>query len=233
MELPGDGRAAPTSSSVAWVTLAAPPLCPLALGKSVQGWRGRAHTVRVARAQRAPPQANQRRHSSKEDKPTPGGSGHGPAAGARLLPWRDGPLERPWRRAWRTWLTGRVAVSAAPSRHRHGRRQRGAGLQGRAGRPPPCPGGGLCWGQDVRRQKLGGFRETLGHTPPGGRAKPSLPHCTCAGPVTCGHEFSFAVYAFSSRVWVRTPGFAKDRLTLKEADTRNLKSRNFFVGPES
>lgn len=135
-----------------------------------------------------------------------------------------------WRRAWRTRLAGRVAVSTAPSRHRHGRRQRGAGLQGRAGRPPPLPGGGLCWGQDVRRQKLGGFRETLGHTPPGGRAKPSLPHCTCAGPVTCGHEFSFAVYTFSSRVWVRTPGFAKDRLTLKEADTRNLKGGNFFCG---
>lgn len=220
MELPGDGGAAPTSSSVAWVTLAAPPL-----GKSVQGWRGRAHTVRVARAQRAPPQANQRRHSSKEDKPTPGGSGHGPAAGARLLPWRDVAegLEDP---AHGQGGRERSTVPGSP-RHRHGRRQRGAG------RPPPLPGGGLCWGQDVRRQKLGGFRETLGHTPPGGRAKPSLPHCTCAGPVTCGHEFSFAVYTFSSRVWVRTPGFAKDRLTLKEADTRNLKGGNFFVGPES
>lgn len=222
MELPGDGGAAPTSSSVAWVTLAAPPL-----GKSVQGWRGRAHIVRVARAQRAPPQANQRRHSSKEDKPTPGGSGHGPAAGARLLPWRDVAegLEDP------AHGQGGCERSTVPAPTRAAAARGGA--PGTAGRPPPLPGGGLCWGQDVRRQKLGGFRETLGHTPPGGRAKPSLLHCTCAGPVTCGHEFSFAVYTFSSRVWVRTPGFAKDRLTLKEADTRNLKGGNFFVGPES
>lgn len=52
--MPGARGAVPNLSSVTWVTLAAPPLCPLALGKRMQGWRGWAHTIRVARAQRAP-----------------------------------------------------------------------------------------------------------------------------------------------------------------------------------
>lgn len=155
MELPGDGGAAPTSSSVAWVTLAAPPL-----GKSVQGWRGRAHTVRVARAQRAPPQANQRRHSSKEDKPTPGGSGHGPAAGARLLPWRDGPLERPS-------PSGLVAEGLEDPAHGQGGRERST-----------VPGTDTGGGSEGR-----GSRDGLG-------ARPHSQEAVCAGARTCAVKSS-------------------------------------------
>lgn len=167
MELPGDGGAAPTSSSVAWVTLAAPPLCPLALGKSVQGWRGRAHTVRVARAQRAPPQANQRRHSSKEDKPTPGGSGHGPAAGARLLPWRDGPLERPS-------PSGLVAEGLEDPAHGQGGRERSTfpaptraaaargGAPGTGWAPAPMPRGRSVLGPGRAPSKARGFQGDAG-----------------------------------------------------------------------
>lgn len=156
MELPGDGGAAPTSSSVAWVTLAAPPL-----GKSVQGWRGRAHTVRVARAQRAPPQANQRRHSSKEDKPTPGGSGHGPAAGARLLPWRDGPLERPS-------PSGLVAEGLEDPAHGQGGRERSTvpaptrAAAARGWAPAPTPRGWSVLGPGRAPSKARGFQGDAG-----------------------------------------------------------------------
>lgn len=162
MELPGDGGAAPTSSSVAWVTLAAPPL-----GKSVQGWRGRAHTVRVARAQRAPPQANQRRHSSKEDKPTPGAAGTAPPQEPACCPGATAPSSGPrrpgsWRRAWRTRLTGRVAVSAAPSPAPTRAVAARGGAPGTGWAPAPTPRGRSVLGPGRAPSKARGFQGDAG-----------------------------------------------------------------------
>lgn len=162
MELPGDGGAAPTSSSVAWVTLAAPPL-----GKSVQGWRGRAHTVRVACAQRAPPQANQRRHSSKEDKPTPGAAGTAPPQEPACCPGATAPSSGPrrpgsWRRAWRTRLTGRVAVSAAPSPAPTRAVAARGGAPGTGWAPAPTPRGRSVLGPGRALSKARGFQGDSG-----------------------------------------------------------------------
>ena len=75
-----------------------------------------------------------------------------------------------------------------------------------------------------------GFKETLEHKLTGSKAKRLLLSRTHAGPATQRNKnkLSSAGYALTlykeinPRVWVSTPGFAKDRPTLNERDTRNL-----------